>query len=205
MKPAAVKSLFTHAKPTPDVVQLETRNTLAISGMGDPAAEEFQRSIGALFAIGFTLKFQRKAQGLDDFTVGPLEGEWSIDGPDRRFNEIPRGEWLWELRFTIPDDVTDAQVEAAVRAAASRKGTTKEAALMMQRVIREVVPPGRFGRVLHVGPYVDEPQTFEKLERFLSEHGDARLIGHTEVYLSDPRRTAPDKIKTALLVRLVDA
>lgn len=204
MKTGAVRDVFTHAHRAPDVVALQARTTVSIGGAGDPNAEDFQRAIGALFGVGFTLKFQRRAQGLSDFVVGPLEGEWTIEGPERPFLQIPRGDWRWTLRLTVPDDVTAEQVTAAMRAASRRRGSTPEAAKMIARVEREVVPPGRFGRVLHVGPYTEEERSFETLERYLTEHGDVRLKGHLEVYLSDPQRTAPNKLKTTLLVRLVD-
>jgi len=204
MKSGSVRDAFTHAHRTPDVVALDTRTTLSIAGVGDPNAEDFQRAIGTLFSVAFTLKFQRRAQRLSDFVVGPLDGEWTIEGPERPFLQIPRGDWHWALRLTIPDDVTDDQVTEAMRTASRRRGATPEGTKMMARVRREIVPAGRFGRVLHVGPYTEEERSFATLEKYLLEHGDVRLNGHLEVYLSDPQRTAPDKLKTTLLVRLID-
>lgn len=204
MKIGSVREVLTRSHRAPDIVALDQRTTLAIAGSGDPNGEEFQRAIGALFGVGFTLKFQRRAQGLSDFTVGPLEGEWTIEGPERPFLSIPHSDWRWCLRLTVPDDVTGEQVAEAVRAASKRRGAPPDAREMIARTSREIVQAGRFGRVLHVGPFNEEERTFATLEEYLRAHGDVRLNGHTEVYLSDPQRTAPEKLKTTLLVRLLN-
>lgn len=203
MSPPSVRETLTRAHRAPDVVILDQRTTLSIAGVGDPNGEDFQRAIGALYGVGFTLKFHRRARGLSDFTVGPLESEWTIAGSERPFLTIPRTDWHWSLRLTVPNDVTDEQVVAAMWGASKRRGAPPDGGRMIARTRREVVPPGRFGRVLHVGPFSEEERTIETLEQYLRMRGDVRLDGHIEVYLSDPQRTSPEKLKTTLLVRLL--
>lgn len=189
------------ASQTADLVTVPERTVLAIAGHGAPESEAFQSSIGALYGVAYTLKFARKKSARRDFRIGPLESRWWIagDGPEPA---APREEWRWELRIAVPDNVTPAELTQVVRSATSKKGGKLEGSIAAKRVALTRLPPARYGRILHVGPYGEEPRSFARIRERLLEAGERALPSHLEVYLNDPRRTKPEKIRTALLLEL---
>ncbi len=194
--------VLTKAKTTPDVVDMPARHALAIDGVGAPGADAFRRSLQALYGVAYTMKFARKRTDALDFKVAPLEGDWRID-PGARVED--RDSWRWRLRIMVPEDVTAGELQAAVDAATTKKGGKLFGSTEATRVFLEEIPPHRFGRILHVRPYATEPESFATLEHLLDERGLRREPWHTEVYLSDPGRTPPEKIRTALLVQVAAA
>jgi hypothetical protein len=196
-------SALVAAKSDPDVVEIPERTVVCIDGSGGPDGESFGRSIQALYGVAYGLKFARKPAGRD-FKIGPLEGRWWAEGaPSRsRAGVPPRETWRWRLRLAVPDDVSDAEIAAVARAATTRKGGKLEGSPEPARVARERVRAQVMGRVLHRGPYADEPASFERIRAALSAAGRTGGNAHLEVYLSDPRRTRPEKLKTVLLLEL---
>ena len=162
-----------------------------------------QAAVGALYGVGYTMRFTRKAQGRPLFKVNPLIGEWRAEGVDPGETGVPSPDsWRWRMMIGVPEDVTDDDVASTVEAATTKKGGKLEGSEEARRIARVENPAARYGRILHIGPYADEPTTFETLDALLSEQGLEREPWHVEVYLSDPGRTAPDKLKTGLLVRV---
>lgn len=190
------------ATETPDVVTVPARTVVAIQNRGAPEGEVFQKSIAAIFGIAFTLKFARKKAGGKDFKIGPLEGRWWSEDPTRPFLETPRTEWPWELRMAIPDDVTPKELAAVVEAATTRKGGKLEGSPEARKVTLRSLPAARYGRVLHIGPYAEESRSFARIQEVLKAEGLNWSNAHLEVYLGDPRRSKPEKLKTALLLEL---
>jgi hypothetical protein len=193
--------LLYEAKPAADVVDIPARTAVSIEGAGGPERETFGRSVGALYGVAYGLKFARKPAGRD-FRIGPLEGRWWAEGAESRVFVAPRESWRWRLRIAVPDDVSETEVAGAVRAATSRKGGKLEGSADAARVALERIPAETMGRVLHVGPYADERASFEKIRAALEAAGRSGGLAHLEVYLSDPRRTRPEKLKTVLLLEL---
>jgi hypothetical protein len=101
--------------------------------------------------------------------------------------------------MAVPDDVSESEVAAVVRAAVAKKGGKLEASEEAGRVYLERVPAAKLARILHVGPYADEPRSFARMDEAIRAAGRAAARPHIEVYLSDPRRTAPAKLRTVLL------
>jgi hypothetical protein len=157
------------ATTTPDIVRVPARLVLAFDGTDPPGSAGFQKAIGALYGVAYTLRFARR-----DFKVAPLEGRWS-EG------------WAWQLRMAVPGNVTEAEVAAAVR----KKGADGV------RLVR--VPEQLAGRALHVGPYRDEERTFAQIHAAIAATGLQPARSHLEIYLGDPRRVAPARLKTVLL------
>lgn len=187
------------AKAKPELLQIEKAQYLAIQGKGDPSGEAFMQKIQALYPVAYALKFAFKAQG-KDFTVAKLEGLWWYD--EDRFKDvtigntpkvIPRSEWEYRLLIRLPDYVGKKDVESAVAECYSAKGlaTIKEVSFFEME-------EGRVVQILHTGPFDNEPETLEKLNDFMKAHKLSRNGLHHEIYLSDFRRTAPDKLKTIL-------
>lgn len=192
------------ASAAADLVEIPARTAVSIDGAGGPEQEAFGRSIGALHGVAYGLKFSRKPAG-QDFKIGPLEGRWWAEGArgtEARLAVAPRETWRWRLRLAVPDDVSDAELAATIRAATSKKGGKLEGSAEAARIRLERIPARAMGRVLHVGPYADEPASFEKIRAALAVAGRTGGQAHLEVYLSDPGRTRPEKLRTVLLLEL---
>lgn len=192
------KAYFT-AKTKPAEYELGPVRYLAVKGKGDPSSESFATKISALYATAYTVKFDCKALG-KDFVVPKLEGQWWYD--ERRFGTpsmeeapkaIPRSEWEYRLLIRMPEFVTEAQVSAAASVVVQKKGIA-EAALVSLLKLNE----GRVVQMLHVGPFNKEPETLAHMMAFMREKGLQKNGLHHEIYLSDFRKTAPEKLRTIL-------
>lgn len=187
------------AKVTPELIYIDKAQYLSIQGKGDPSGEAFKLKIQALYPVAYALKFAFKAQG-KDFVVAKLEGLWWYDEMryqhatiDNAPTAIPRSEWEYRLLIRIPDFITAKEVETAVAECYSAKGVAE---------IREVsffeMEEGKAAQMLHTGPFDTEPETLAKLMEFMTAHKLGRNGLHHEIYLSDFRKTPPDKLKTIL-------
>jgi hypothetical protein len=150
-------------------------------------------AIEALYSVAYTAKFTvKRAPGGVDFGVMPLEGLWWA--PDMStFSSEDKSAWEWTVMITQPDIVTPEVFEAARVAAGARKP-----AAPIGRVRLERFAEGLAAQVMHVGTYAAEAPTIERLHAFIAEQNYARTGKHHEIYLSDPRRTAPEKLKTII-------
>ncbi len=166
---------------------------LAVDGSGDPnTSPEYAAAVEALYSTAYPLKFMSKKTLDRDFTVAPLEGLWRADDP-AAFTRRDKASWSWTMLIAQPDWILPEHVDAAVDAA-NKKGAASAHRVRMRRLTE-----GRCVQVLHIGSYDDEGPTLERLHReFMPEHGLTFNGDHHEIYLSDPRRTAPEKLKTIL-------
>lgn len=187
---------------TPDLVTVPARTVLALAGAGAPEDAAFQQCVGALYGIAYGVKFARKRAAKADFTIGPLEGRWWADDPSRPLAEAPRAAWRWELRIAVPANVTSAEVARAIAAATGKRGGKLAGSADAAQVRRVRLPAQALGRVLHVGPYGREGESFARLLATLERAGRRPANAHLEIYLNDPRRVAPERLKTALLLEL---
>lgn len=199
-----VTPILVKASPKPEIVTLPARMAVAIDGRGAPGSDEFQRALAALYGVAYGLKFARKKSGRKTpFKVAALEGRWLAEAWTDRSRVPPRELWVWRLRLAVPPDTTKAEVAEAARAAATKKGGKLEGSKTVDGVFLEKIPSGRCGRILHRGPYADEPRSFAALATVIEAAGARSADGHIEVYLGDPRRVAPEKMKTVLLKALL--
>ena len=178
----------------PAIVEVPEFTFLMVDGHGDPnVAPGYQQAVEALFAVSYTLKFalKRGPQQLD-YRVMPLEGLWWA--PDMStFTTGDKSAWDWTMMVRQPSDVDSARVEDA-RAAATRRRELPAADLVRLERFAE----GKAAQVMHIGPYSTEGPAIERLHAFIAEQG-CELVGkHHEIYLGDPRRAAPDRLKTVL-------
>ncbi len=194
--PLPMPAVLLEGTPKADVVEVPARKVLAIDGAGPPDGTPFTRSVAALYGVAYGLKFALKAKG-GGFKIGPLEGRWWAEGA--KGLEAPRETWRWRLRIAVPDGVRETDLAAVVRAAVSRKGGKLEGSTEARRVFVERVPRATVGRILHVGPYAEEPRSFGRVDAALVQAGLRPERSHVEIYLSDPRRSAPAKLLTVLL------
>jgi len=168
---------------------------LAISGRGEPGGPEFTEKVGALYAVAYTVKMTRKFASLQDYVICKLEGQWWLDGPDQDFARVPRDQWNWRLMIRTPEIVKQAELRQAV-SALTEKGKAPSA----DQVKLESFAEGRCVQMLHVGPYDRECDTITRMKTFADENGLKFHGRHHEIYLSDPRRVAPEKLKTILRI-----
>ena len=180
------------ASRKPALVNVRKACYLAIEGQGAPGTETFTASIGALYGVAFTVKMTRKFSGRQDYTVCKLEAQWWSDG-DRDFAAAPKLSWRWKLLIRTPDFITRKDVESAV--AVLRKRGKGEG---VERVRLESLSEGNCVQMLHVGPYEREQETIESMRAFVASKALSIQGRHHEIYLSDPRRVAPEKLKTIL-------
>ncbi len=175
----------------PVLLDVQPATYLSITGTGAPGSEEFQKKVGALYGTAFTMKFDAKFSG-SDYAVCKLEGIYRTDLGGPGFETIPMDQWHWDLIIRTPDFVTAAQLKAA-QAKMLGKGVPEAAEVVFQ-TIRE----GKCVQMLHVGPYSAESATIEQMCAFGKSEGYEFGDRHHEIYLSDPHRVAPEKLKTIL-------
>jgi hypothetical protein len=180
---------FFRASRTPELVDLPEANYLVVDGQGEAGGSVFQDRIGALFSVAYTLKFAAKLEGRD-FKVPTIECSWWIlaDG-----DELPPEQWRWQLLLMVPDFVDEAAVEGA-RTEVSRK----KRKLDPTEVRLERIEQGKCVQILHIGPYAEEDTTIEEMLSYVRSNGLEADGPHHEVYLSDPKRTKPESLKTII-------
>lgn len=199
---APMPEALLRATPVADVVTVPARTVIGIEGQGAPGGDAFQRCVAALYGVAYTLKFTRKGQGKGDFKVGALEAWWWAGGGESGFTRTPPEEWRWHLRLAVPGDTGRKELSAAIVAVTGKKGGKLAGSPEAMQVAMERIPAGRWGRVLHIGPYTDEGPSIAKVVEAIERAGGAAGPEHVEIYLNDPRRTTPQKVRTVLLLRL---
>jgi hypothetical protein len=187
------------AKLKPQLIDLKACYPyLSILGKGDPSSLEFANDIAALYSTAYTLKFAFKAMD-KDFTVAKLEGLWWFDEakyPNLNVEtalSVPRAAWEYRLLIRMPDYVKETAVKEAVAKAFAKKDIAR---------IKEVhyfeLQEGKCVQMMHVGAFDTEINTLKQIMAFCEEHDLQKNGLHHEIYLSDFRKTAPEKLKTIL-------
>lgn len=177
----------------PVLVDVPAFNFLCLDGRGDPNhSDEFSQAIATLFTFSFTLKFAvKKARGVD-YAVMPLEGLWWVeDLVQLDFDD--KSNWLWTLMMHQPGLVTPADVQAARPAAAKKAGAD-----WVERVRFEAYHEGPCVQMMHVGPFAAEQPNIQRMHAYARGQGCQLHRKHHEIYLSDFRRAAPEKLRTVL-------
>ena len=164
---------------------------LMVDGKGDPnTSGSYSDAVAALFAVSYALKFASKRRLERDYVVAPLEGLWSADDPEK-FVARAKDDWEWTMMITQPEWITPAMVDEATAA--------KKDLPAVQRLGFAPYAEGLAVQVLHIGSFDDEAPLLDRLHReFMPENGLAFNGRHHEIYLSDPRRTEPAKLRTIL-------
>jgi hypothetical protein len=179
--------------PASEVVMVEVPEMryLAIDGAGDPnTAPAYREAVETLYAVAYTLKFAHKPSL--DYKVMPLEGLWWLDGEP--FTPGWKERLIWTLLIRQPDETTVAQVDEARQQAARKKAVLRR----LDDLRLETLCEGRCAQIMHIGPYAVEEPTGRRLHAAIAEQGYAPRGKHHEVYIDDPRRKAPEKLRTVL-------
>lgn len=177
------------------IVKVPKQNVISIEGKGNPnTSDDFKNAVEALYPIAYTLKFSYKKQD-KDYAVMPLEGLWWT--PDMKDFTIKNKDiWLWKIFIVQPDFITKKAFDDAVLQIAKKKNPVS-----LSKVKFETLNEGSAAQTLYIGPFANEGPTIKKIHDFIKENGysfDGLQQKHHEIYLSDMRKTAPEKLKTII-------
>jgi hypothetical protein len=190
------------ASRAPEIVRVPELTFVMVDGHGDPnTSVEYREAIQALYGLSYTLKFSLKKELALTYRVGPLEGLWWADDM-AEFSIGRKADWHWTAMIAQPDVVTPERFDRAREEVARKKALPG-----LERARLERFAEGLAGQVMYVGPYSDEGPTIEQLHRFIRELGytfDGRRQRHHELYLGDPRRSAPEKLRTIIRQPVAD-
>ena len=192
---------FYMPKNKPAIVNVPRANYLAVRGEGDPNAEggAYKQAIGLLYAVAYTLKMSYmtdyRIEGFFEYVVPPLEGFWWQDGAEG-FNYANKATFHWISVIRLPDFVTEKDLAWAKETASKKKK------LDCSPVELLTIEEGLCVQIMHLGAYDDEPASIAAMDSFALENGYVNDLGgerlHHEIYLSDPRKSAPEKWKTVI-------
>lgn len=177
------------------VVQVPPMQFLMVDGRGDPnTAQEYQAAVEALYAAAYKIKFMSKQNMDRDYVVPPLEGLWWANDMEVFTSQKDRDAWIWTMMIMQPEWITQSMYIDAVKEVQEQKGLPALSGLRLH-----TYDEGLSVQILHIGPYKAEGPTLKRMHHeFIPQHGYEMFGKHHEIYLGDPRRVAPDKLRTVL-------
>ena len=186
-------ALYKPSASAPVAVEVPPLRFLMIDGLGDVGGPDFQLSMGALYGLAYTVKFSAKKTLALSYPVMPSEGlYWDVEGGPGTPPASPAST-AWRLMILLPDQVSADLVDEVRAKVAAKKDVPRLGDVRVQ-----TYSEGMSVQVLHLGPYADETPTVGRLFAFAQERGYEVVGSHHEIYLNDPNRTAPAKLKTVL-------
>ncbi|WP_235566852.1 GyrI-like domain-containing protein [Microbacterium sp. Root180] len=185
-----------------EVIDVPPRRYLMVDGRGDPnSSAAYADAVSALYGVAYKLKFQSKVDLGRDYVVMPLEGLWWSDDMASFTTARDKSQWSWTMMILVPDWTEGAHVDAARAVVASKEGTAAVDALRFEELAE-----GRCVQTLHVGSYDEEAPVLDEMHHRFIPGAGLRMRGlHHEIYLADPRRTAPERLRTILRQPVEDA
>lgn len=193
------KDLYS-TKKQPMILDVPAQRFVSLHGIGDPNGPKFVEKIQTLYPISYGIKAvyksyaQQKNLDFDDYVVFPLEGVWSLTKKGQQMDHLDKNEFSYDIMIRVPSFVPDDLIKPTLDAVKEKKKLS-----LVDEVQILNFPATKVAQILHVGSYDDEPKSFEKIDNLVSENGMKRASKiHREIYLSDARRVAPDKLKTIL-------
>ena len=190
-----LKHLYNPSLKQKTAVDVPKMNFLMIDGQGDPnTSEAYQNAVEALFAVSYAIKLMiKKSEIAADYTVMPLEGLWWVDDMTQ-FSLVDKDAWKWTSMIMQPEYMTEELFKEARIQIEKKKGLAA-----LSEIRFEAFHEGQAAQIMYIGPYAEEEApTIEKIHNFIKEQGNNLRGRHHEIYLSDPRRTAPEKLKTII-------
>ena len=188
-------------KKKPEIVTIPKMNYIAVKGCGDPNKEdgEYKNSISILYALAFTIKMSKltdyRIEGYFDYVVPPLEGFWWQQGV-MQIDYSRKDAFQWISVIRLPDFVSEKDFNWAKQQVKAKKGIDCSNAQFL------TIEEGLCVQIMHIGSYDDEPNTITLMDKFIKENGYINDFSNTrmhhEIYLSDARRVAPEKLKTVI-------
>jgi|GEM_PF-177345 len=192
------KELYNPSIKEPSIVEVPSMKFLMIDGEGDPnTSQEYKDAMEALFPVSYKIKFISKKEKSQDYVVMPLEGLWWVDNMEDFTIEDKSG-WKWTAMIRQPDFISKRMIKDAIEEIEKKKNPAA-----LSKIRFESMHEGLSAQIMHMGPYSEERPTVEKLHAFIEEKGygfDGSKPGekHHEIYISDVRRTKPERLKTII-------
>lgn len=187
----------------PEIVEVPRLPFFMVSGSGDPNSEEFSRVVEALYSLSYAVRMSYKSDdvpaGYYEYTVFPLEGVWDL--LDRTKPATDKNNLKYTIMIRQPDFLTEKWFVRFLEQTKKKKSNP-----FLEKVRFEHVDEGLCCQMMHIGSFDDEPKSFARMEAFCEENGYIRTSKiHREIYLSDPRKTKPEKLKTVLRFLIMNA
>ncbi|PKM68273.1 MAG: hypothetical protein CVU95_03485 [Firmicutes bacterium HGW-Firmicutes-2] len=184
------------AKTNPSIIEVPSIRFAIIDGEGDPNGEAFGLATAALYSFSYAVKMSYKSkeipQGFYDYTVFPLEGVWSLVDKSKPITD--KNNYAYSVMIRQPDFLTDKLFERFIEETKKKKPNAD-----LDKIRFETISEGLACQMLHIGSYDDEPASFDKMRQYCKVNGYERASQkHREIYLSDPRKTQVNKLKTVL-------
>jgi hypothetical protein len=188
-----LKALYNPSTKQVTAVEVPKMNFLMVDGSGDPnVSQEYKDAVEALFSLSYTIKFMiKKTKGVD-YAVMPLEGLWWVDDMSK-FNVTSKDEWKWTAMIMQPEDVTEYIVVKQIEVLNKKKNLPS-----LSKIRFEGFHEGLSAQIMYIGAYADEGPTIKMIHEFINNNHGALEGKHHEIYLSDPRRAAKEKLKTII-------
>jgi len=185
-------------KNKPETIIVPRFNFFMLNGKGNPNGEEFSEAVGVLYSLVYAVKMLPKKgitpEGYFDYTVFPLEGVWDLTEEARGLDILDKDSLIYTIMIRQPDFVTEELAQEVIKMVKLKKPHP-----LLDQVIFTGMEEGLCVQMLHEGPYDDEPNSFAIMEEYCEQNGLRRVSKvHREIYLSDPRKTEPSKLKTVL-------
>ncbi len=195
-------------KAVPELINVPNMKFIWVVGKGNPNSEngEYQEALQLLYALSFTIKMSKmgthKIEGYFDYVMPPLEGFWWNEG-EKNVDYENKEQFMWISLIRQPEFVTEEVFDWACKEVKSKKG------LIIEKAEFGEIKEGLCVQMMHIGSYDNEPKTLEKIQKYIENNGLKNDIGsienelvrrHHEIYLSDPRRTKPENLKTVIRI-----
>lgn len=187
-----LKNLYNPSSKEATAVDVPAMNFLMVDGEGAPASPQYTAAIEALFSVSYALKFMVKKNKGVDYAVMPLEGLWWVDDMTK-FSAERKDEWKWTGMIMQPKYVTAEDVKVAVEQVQKKKNLPA-----LPKLRFESFQEGKAAQIMHIGPFSAEGPNIQKMHTFILNSGHTLNGKHHEIYLNDPGKTAPEKLKTIL-------
>ena len=188
-----LKHLYRPSKKNPVIVEVPKMNFLMIDGKGDPNnSQEYSDAVSALYSLAYGIKFKIKKTTDINYSVMPLEGLWWVEDMTK-FSVDSKEDWFWTMMIMQPDMILNEQVEESRGEVIKKKGFP-----LLEKIRFESYEEGLSVQLMHIGPYADETPNIARMHKFAFSEGHELQGKHHEIYLNDPNRSAPEKLKTVL-------
>lgn len=190
-----LKSLYSPSAKQISFIKVPKQKIISIEGKGDPNTSiEFKNAMETIYPLAYTIKFMCKKDN-KDFAVMPLEGFWWMPNMND-FSVENKKDWLWKIFIVQPDFVSEKMFNKAFEQVKTKKNPAA-----LEKVKFEIINEGNSAQILYIGPFKDEGVAIEKIHQAIKEKNhtfNGAIQKHHEIYLSDMRRTAPEKLKTII-------
>ena len=187
-----LKNLYNPSSKEVTIVDVPAMNFLLVNGEGAPTSPQYSEAIEALFSVAYTLKFMVKKGKSVDYSVMPLESLWWVDDM-AKFSAERKDDWKWTAMIMQPKYVTVDDVKMAEEQVKKKKNPTA-----LPKIRFESFKEGPASQIMYVGPFSAEGPTISKIHAYIQNSGHELSGKHHEIYLNNPAKTSPEKLKTII-------